>query len=229
MTTPFTVFDSASPLSTLTDRLVGANSGIVVDAASISLTRSGPETVALYDGSLTPLGIGAGLLLTSGRVPGTTQSSTSFGQGNWPTSGYQNGDPLIDAVVNQVFHTRSYDATMLSFEFTVTDPSATSISFDLVFGSEEYPEWVDLFVDCAVVLVNGANYALFDHSPRAPLSVISSNLAPAISRTTPTAHCPSSMTASAGYYASSRPCRRELTASRLVLPIPAITFWTAGS
>ena len=177
MISPFTAFDSLSPLSTLTDRLLGANAGIVVDTASISLSRSGPETVALYDGSLTALGIGAGLLLTSGRIPGVTQTSSSFGQGNWPTSGYQNGDPLIDAVVNQVFHTRSYDATMLSFEFTVTDPTATSISFDLVFGSEEYPEWVDLFVDCAVVLVNGANYALFDHSARAPLSVISSNLA----------------------------------------------------
>ena len=27
------------------------------------------------------------------------------------------------------------------------------------FGYEEYPEWVDQFVDCAVVVVNGVNYA----------------------------------------------------------------------
>ena len=76
-----------------------------------------------------------------------------------------------------MFQTQSYDATTLSFAFSVTDPKATSISFDLVFGSDEYPEWVDAFVDSAVVIVNGVNYALFNHDPNAPLSVISSNLA----------------------------------------------------
>ena len=64
-----------------------------------------------------------------------------------------------------------------SFDFTVADPTATSVSFDLVFGSDEYPEWVDQFVDSAIVMVNGVNYALFNHDPLHPLSVVSSNLA----------------------------------------------------
>lgn len=170
-----TTYDGSSPLL-LTDALLAANSGIVVDAGSIVLTASGASAVNLYDGSLTALGIGAGLLLTSGTTPGTSNSSSSFGADNSPISGSSNGDAQITAVVNTVFQTQSYDATTLSFSFTVTDPTATSISFDLVFGSDEFPEWVDLFVDSAVVIVNGVNYALFNHDPLHPLSVITPNL-----------------------------------------------------
>lgn len=155
--------------------------GITIDAASITLTwMADPSgsSVNTYDGSLAALGIGAGLLLTSGTTPGTSNTMPWFGRDNstWPDTFY-NGDADIDAVVNTVFQTQSFDATALSFDFSVSDPDATSVSFDLVFGSDEFPEWVDQFVDCAVVMVNGVNYALFNHDPLHPLSVVSSNLA----------------------------------------------------
>jgi hypothetical protein len=116
------------------------------------------------------------VLLTSGITPGTSNTSTWYGADNSGTSGYANGDADIDAVVNSVFQTQSYDATTLNFDFTVSDPAATSISFDLVFGSDEYLEWVDAFVDCGVVIVDGVNHALFNNDPLHPLSVISPNL-----------------------------------------------------
>ena len=146
------------------------------------LNASGNGAVNFYDGSLVGLGIGAGLLLTSGTTPGDANTVGWFGQDNtqYDVNGnpinYENGNAAIDQVVNTVFQTQSYDATMLYFNFTVTDPKALSISFDVVFGSEEYPEWVDLFVDCAVIIVNGVNYAYFNHDPNSPLSVIGSNL-----------------------------------------------------
>ena len=108
---------------------------------------------------------------------GTSNTLTWYGSDNSGSSGLANGDADIDAVVNTVFQTQSYDATTLKFDFSVSDPKATSVSFDLVFGSEEYPEWVDAFVDCAVVIVDGVNYALFNKNANAPLSVISPNLA----------------------------------------------------
>ena len=167
----------AQPLALVND-LLASNSGIQVDAASIQIQASGPGAVNTYDAATgAGLGIGAGVLLTSGATPGTTNSLTWFGSDNSGSTGFNNGDPAIDAVVNTVFQTQSYDATTLAFAFNVTDPAATSISFDLVFGSEEYPEWVDAFVDCAVVMVDGVNYALFNKDPLAPLSVISPNLA----------------------------------------------------
>jgi hypothetical protein len=175
MSTPFTLF-SGTDYSVLASSLLAPNSGIFV--SNILLAPSGGDAVNLYDGSLTTLGIGAGLLLTTGTMPGLTNSVDWFGQDNSATSGLlYNGDAEIDAVVNAVFQTQSYDATTLSFDFTVSDTQATSVSFDLVFGSDEYPEWVDQFVDCAIVTVNGVNYALFNHDPMHPLSVVSSNLA----------------------------------------------------
>jgi len=135
--------------------------GVAVEAGSVRLQASAQSAVSLYDGSLTALGIGAGLLLTSGKVPGLSNTVGWFGQDNSFSSGFQNGDADIDAVINKVFQTKSYDATSLSFDFRVTDPAATSISFDLVFGSDEYPEWVNAFVDGAIVIINGVNYALF--------------------------------------------------------------------
>ncbi|MEA5532825.1 cadherin-like domain-containing protein [Crocosphaera sp. XPORK-15E] len=176
MTSPFLTFTS-SDTSTLTGALLAANSGITINNSSIALDASAQEAVNFYDGSLSPLGIGAGLLLTSGTMPGTTNTVGWFGTDNSSSSGFNNGDADINAVVNTVFQTQSFDATSLSFDFSVADPNATSISFDIVFGSDEYPEWVDAFVDSAVVIVNGVNYALFNHDPNHPLSVVSSNLA----------------------------------------------------
>jgi len=161
--------------TTLTNALLASNSGINV--SNIALKASCQDAVNFYDGSLGALGISAGLLLTTGTTPGTANTVGWFGTDNSGQSGFDNGDADINAVVNTVFQTQSYDATTLEFDFSVADPNAKSISFDIVFGSDEYPEWVDQFVDSAVVIVNGVNYALFNHDPNHPLSVISSNLA----------------------------------------------------
>ncbi len=175
----FSVFDGSTP-SLLTDALLAPASGLVIQPGSVVVKASAADAVNLYDGSLAPIGIGSGLLLTSGTTPGTSNSVGWFGTDNTNIStpaGFYNGDADIDAVVNTVFATQSFDATTLEFDFTVSDPTATSISFDVVFGSDEYPEWVDQFVDAAVVLVNGVNHALFNHDPLHPLSVVSANLA----------------------------------------------------
>lgn len=180
-----TVFTSYQPesntLNDLTNALLATNAGIEIDTSSIVLNASANSAVNFYDGSLSGIGIGAGLLLTSGTTPGTSNTSTGFGTDNTQTladgtQNVNNGDSDLDAVVSTVFHTQSYDATTLSFSFNVTEPTATSISFNLVFGSDEYPEWVDAFVDSGVVMVNGENVALFNHDAMAPLSVIGSNL-----------------------------------------------------
>ncbi|UTP40803.1 choice-of-anchor L domain-containing protein [Phenylobacterium sp. LH3H17] len=145
--------------------------GITVDPASLIIVHA-PDSISTYDGGLTPLGMGPGLLITSGGVPNVTNTVMDFGFDNNLA-----GDINLDAEVNRVFSTVSYDATSISFSFTVTDPSITGITFKLLFGTDEYPEWVDQFVDIAVVMVNGQNVAYFGNDPNAPLSVIGSNLA----------------------------------------------------
>lgn len=171
---PFTAIDPAQSGS-FADQIAGAilgnQPGIAIDPASLTMT-AGPSSAMLYDGSLAQLGIGPGLLITSGTMPGTYNSAGYFGMDN-----NMPGIPALDAVVNTVFNTVSYDATSISFTFTVSDPAMTGIKFNAVFGSDEYPEWVDAFVDIGVVFVNGTNVAYFNNDPMSPLSVIGSNLA----------------------------------------------------
>ena len=123
--------------SLITDTLLQATPGLTFDPSSLSVI-SGPQSLGFYDGSLTALGIGAGLLLTTGTLPGTANTVGYFGLSNGMA-----GDPMLDAVVNTVFHTLSYDATSLSVNFMVTDAAIKGISFNIVFGSDEYPEWVN--------------------------------------------------------------------------------------
>ena len=59
----------------------------------------------------------------------------------------------------------------------MTAPNIKSISFDLVFGSDEYPEFSNTsFVDIAGVFVNGLNRAFFGNSSSRPLSILDDNL-----------------------------------------------------
>lgn len=163
----------AAPTDTtaLVDAILAPTPGIVVDPKSIVVVGA-PGSIAYYSGGLSALGIGGGLLITSGTTPGFANTVGWFGQDNGMA-----GDADLDAVINPIFQTISYDATSLSFNFEVTDPSITGISFNIVFGTDEYPEWVDQFVDIAAIIVNGVNVAFFGNNPNAPLSVISQNLA----------------------------------------------------
>ena len=156
--------------SLVTNSIVSSTPGITVDPTTLAVVQ-GPSSVGLYDGSLSALGIGPGLLITSGTMPGTSNTVGWFGVSNGMA-----GDPALDAVVNTVFQTVSYDATKVTFSFTVTDPSITGIKFNAVFGSDEYPEWVNQYVDIGAVIVNGVNVAFFNNDPQAPLSVVGSNL-----------------------------------------------------
>ena len=72
--------------------------------------------------------------------------------------------------------TAVYDAASLSFDVSVTG-KGNFLSFDLLFGSEEYSLFADQYVDGAVIIVDGKNYALFDKTnPQSILSVTQSNI-----------------------------------------------------
>lgn len=117
----------------------------------------------------------SGILLTSGDgTPGTTNTLSSYSDANG-----QAGDTDLDDVIDFAFSGAgaSQDATILTFQVDVTDPSIVSLSFDLMFGSDEYPEYSSSsFVDIAAVFVNGTNAAFFGGSALRPLSVLDQNL-----------------------------------------------------
>lgn len=171
----FTPFDSTTntPADLVAAFSASSLSGITINPGSIQFVGSDAQ-VSFYDGSLSGLGIGSGILLTSGDgTPNVSNTATGYTQAIGTA-----GDADLDAVLLAAGKTATTrDASYLSFSFDVTDPAVKSISFNIVFGSEEYPEFTNSsFVDAAAVLVNGVNYALFNNDPMQPLSVLQQNI-----------------------------------------------------
>jgi Ca2+-binding RTX toxin-like protein len=115
-----------------------------------------------------------GIFLTSGGLPGNTNTQSSA------TTGYGTaGDSDLTTTIQAAFPSAgsTQDASIVEFTVTIDDPNIDGISFDLVFGSDEYPEYSSsTFTDIAAVYVNGVNFALFDNDPNAPLAIIDANL-----------------------------------------------------
>lgn len=185
---PFTVYDSKiNTAADLAQAIVDPNANIkVIDNTVKYIGADG--AAGFFDklefGQLEGVNfsLGKGIVLTSGNanIP-STNSSTGFGRGNGTA-----GDADLTKIVNELFPgSASFDAAILEFEFTVTQPvdaatdpskALTQVTFDILFGSDEYPEYVGQFVDIAAVYVDDVNYAFFENGK--PLSVIQDNLTP---------------------------------------------------
>ncbi|WP_170303741.1 cadherin-like domain-containing protein, partial [Reyranella soli] len=155
--------------------LVNAMSASVTGVTVVSAEFVGADRqVSYYDGSLASLAIGSGVLLTSGDgTPPQVNTSPSYTLGLGGA-----GDTELSSILDAAGFTNSitYDAAYLQFSFDVGDIATKSISLDIVFGSDEYPEYAGNIVDIAAVLVNGVNYALFDGDVSKPLSVLRTNV-----------------------------------------------------
>ncbi|MGF6861521.1 hypothetical protein ABIE69_002093 [Rhodobacteraceae bacterium MBR-64] len=119
--------------------------------------------------------IGRGIFLTSGGGPGTSNTQTGFSVSR-STAGDADLDAAAEAAFGGAGTTR--DAAVVEFTFQ-NAPSLgfDTVSFDVVFGSDEFPEFSNsTFVDIAAVFVNDVNYALFNGQQNQPLSVIDANI-----------------------------------------------------
>ncbi|SEP89316.1 Cysteine-rich secretory protein family protein [Ectothiorhodospira magna] len=174
----FTLYDSnAQTPKDLLDQISSNLNGIEIVAGSVNYIGA-DRAVSFFDN----INFGPdvfmdkpGILLSSGiAAPPLTNTETGYSvNNNMP------GDSDFDALATAAFPGagKTYDAAILEFSFKVTNPGVQSISFDIIFGSDEYPEFMDSsFVDIAAVLVNGKNYALFDGDPTKPLSIIGANV-----------------------------------------------------
>jgi Protein of unknown function (DUF2974)/RTX calcium-binding nonapeptide repeat (4 copies) len=114
-----------------------------------------------------------GILLSTGDMPDGINNQTAHSVANNTP-----GDIDLSKTALQAFANAggTNDAAVLEFTFNNTNPNTKSISFDVVFGSDEYPEFQDSYVDVAAVYVNGVNYALFNNNPATPLSITGQNV-----------------------------------------------------
>lgn len=105
-----------------------------------------------FDGSASNIGMNAGIIMSTGRasyaIGPDDVNDRSHNQNN-------GGDPDLDQLLNFGFTTE--DAVILEFDFI---PQDDTLRFNYIFGSEEYPEYVNSgFNDVFGFFISGPGYA----------------------------------------------------------------------
>jgi hypothetical protein len=134
--------DSVSNQITAVEDLFLAN-GIFVN--NISFIGDSAQLGWLTDGDSVSLGINEGLVLSTG-VAATVSNGNNIPVGNWSNT-------ISNPDLSGLTGFPTYDLAQLDFDFIATGDSMT---FQFVFGSAEYPEWVgSAFNDIFGFFVNG--------------------------------------------------------------------------
>lgn len=134
--------DSVSNQITAVEDLFLAN-GIFVN--NISFIGDSAQLGWLTDGDSVSLGINEGLVLSTG-VAATVSNGNNIPVGNWSNT-------ISNPDLSGLTGFPTYDLAQLDFDFIATGDSMT---FQFVFGSAEYPEWVgSSFNDIFGFFVNG--------------------------------------------------------------------------
>lgn len=100
-----------------------------------------------FNGVNSNLGIDEGIILTSGSIDNAVGPND---QGGASTSLGSPGDPDLDVIAIDATN----DACVLEFDFV---PFSDELTFNYVFGSEEYLEYVDSFNDAFAFFISGPN------------------------------------------------------------------------
>lgn len=106
-----------------------------------------PSSVAFFDAGDTDLGLGAGILFTTGATTGVADAASVFLSESHGTPGDIDLNYLMGGFYN-------YDGVIIEFDFTVA--VSDTFDFNYVFGSEEYPEFTcTQFNDAFGFLISG--------------------------------------------------------------------------
>jgi len=135
----------------LANALLAGGGGITVHSA----TYVGANAASgLFSGGTGIIGFESGILLTSGAVGNVVGPNNSGG--TTANNGPLPGDPDLEGLIPAIQTTQ--DASVLTIVFT---PTGGQVTFNYVFGSEEYNEFVNSgFNDVFGFFVNGVNAAL---------------------------------------------------------------------
>lgn len=156
----------SSNVAYLVQYLLGPN----VDVVSRSLNAA-PEAAGTFSGALPVIGFDQGIVLSSGDIRTLIGPNTGD---NTSTHHHRAGDPDLDGLVPG---STTYDAAVLTLQFRCE--TASEISFQYVFGSEEYNEWANSqYGDPFGLFLNGINIATVPDGcsdPGSPVTVNSVN------------------------------------------------------
>ncbi len=143
----------------LLSALLGGGTGLTFTGVSLSGHTNASGTY----------GIGSGIVLSSGNVSdygdgpnNETGRTTNFGGVN-ASAATAGQEALLDPITGGTFD--HYDVTQLDLTFDVAG-DVSQIFFNVVFGSDEYAEFVGTqFIDAFGIYLNGTNIATFNGNP----------------------------------------------------------------
>jgi hypothetical protein len=134
------------------DSLLTALLGAGVSVSNIQFNGA-PVAAGVFSGGVGIVGFAQGIVLSSGDIASVIGPQNLLG---WTsTDNLLPGDADLDALVGGL----TQDACVLEFDFECS--STEVVSFQYVFSSEEYDEWVDTqYNDVFAFFLNGENIAL---------------------------------------------------------------------
>lgn len=144
-----------SALNDLESALTAGNTGIVINSISISGLLGQFGT---YTNTSGVYGIGPGVVISSGKVTNysdgsNTSTGKSTGFGNSQTAAQK---AILTPITGQTNH---FDVAQIDIDFDLK-AGFSSIFFNTVFGSEEFPQFVNTsFIDGFGLIINGENIA----------------------------------------------------------------------
>jgi hypothetical protein len=160
------VITGTNTTSDLVDAFGGTLDGLTINSSVLSGRSSG---TAISSGTFTnaagTYGIGGGVVLSSGNVNNynsgpNTDSGTSTGYGVGATAAQET---VLDTITGGGLN--HFDVTELTINFDV-GLDVDEIFFNLVFGSEEFPEFAgSSFIDAFGIFLNGSNETLVGGFP----------------------------------------------------------------
>jgi hypothetical protein len=152
--------------ASLVSTLLSGSPGVTVTSSSLSGQSSGGAVSSgTYTNTSGTYGIGSGIMLSSGNV-------SSYGDGANTQTGFTTvygvgataaQETLLDPITGGSLN--HFDATQLDLTFDV-GAGVTNVFFNVVFGSDEYAEFVgSSFIDAFGIYLNGVNIANFAGDP----------------------------------------------------------------
>lgn len=145
---------SQTPTQLVEQTLVG--NGVAVS----NVVYTGSATaIGSFNGANTNLGLNSGVILTTGTVLNTGGvlggAQGPHGPNDEASAGVDNGEPGY-ASLTSLAGADTYNAAVLEFDFV---PQSDTVRFRYVFGSEEYPEYVDGgFNDAFAFFISGPGF-----------------------------------------------------------------------
>lgn len=143
-----TTSTALSPAQLVQDVLVGGG----VNVTNISYTGS-LNAIGSFNATNTNLGLNSGIVLTTGTV--LDGDDGPQGPNDTGSSGTDNDEPGYFPLTN-IASEDTENAAVLEFDFT---PQSDTVRFKYVFGSEEYPEFVDAgYNDVFAFFISGPGF-----------------------------------------------------------------------